>query len=71
LAEAKAAHAPEAGFEPKAVAQLYISVVQGSLMIAKSAGNNDVFCDNIEQFRDHLKCLFGLNAGKSSGKSSN
>jgi len=69
LAEAKAAHAPDAKFNPQAVAQLYISVVQGSLMMAKTAGNNDVFYDNIEQFRSHVKCLFGLDAGKTSGKS--
>lgn len=60
LAEAKAAHAPDAKFDPKAVAQVYLAMVQGSMMLAKSAGNNDVLRDNIEQFRDYLKCLFGL-----------
>ena len=69
LAEAKAAHAPDAEFEPKALAQLYISIVQGSLMLAKIAGSNDVMHENIEQFRGHLKCLFGVEAGKTSGKS--
>ncbi len=69
LAEAKAAHAPDAEFDPKALAQFYISVVQGSLMLAKTAGSNDVLNDNIEQFRSHLKCLFGLEAGKTSSRS--
>lgn len=69
LTEAKAAHAPDAQFEPNVLAQFYISIVQGSLMLAKAAGNNDVLNDNIEQFRGHLKLLFGLDAGKTSGKS--
>ena len=68
LAEAKAVHAPDAAFEPKAVAQFYLAIVQGSLMLAKIAGKNDVLHDNIEQFRSHLKFLFGLDSGKSSGK---
>ena len=59
LAEAKAAHAPAAKFDPKGLAQFYLSIVQGSLMLAKIAGNNEVLHDNIEQFRSHLKCLFG------------
>ena len=42
LAEAKAAHAPEAKFDPKAVAQFYLAVVQGSLLLAKTAGSNEV-----------------------------
>jgi len=60
LAEAKAAHAPDAKFDPRSVAQVYLAMVQGSLMLAKSAGNNDIVRDNIEQFRDYLTCLFGL-----------
>jgi TetR/AcrR family transcriptional repressor of nem operon len=69
LAEAKAAHAPDAKFESKTLAQFYIAIVQGSMMLAKVADDNEVFCNNIEQFRSHLKCLFGLGAGKSSSKS--
>jgi len=69
LAEAKAAHAPDTKFDPKAVAQFYVSVVQGSLMLAKIAGNNDVLHSNIEQFRAHLKFLFGLAGAKSIVKS--
>lgn len=68
LAEAKAVHAPAATFDPNGLAQLYISIVQGSLMLAKIAGNNDVLHDNIEQFRNHVKCLFGLAEAKSTAK---
>ncbi|HXF10178.1 MAG TPA: TetR/AcrR family transcriptional regulator [Desulfuromonadaceae bacterium] len=59
LAAAKAAHAPDSKFDPKSVAQVYLAIIQGSLMLAKSAGNNDVLRENIEQFRDYLRCLFG------------
>jgi TetR/AcrR family transcriptional regulator, transcriptional repressor for nem operon len=69
LAEAKAAHASAANFAPKALAQFYISIVQGSLMLAKSAGNNEVFHNNIEQFRGHLKYLFGLTGTEPTGNS--
>ncbi len=69
LAEARAAHAPDAKFDPKILAQFYISIVQGSLLLAKTAGNTDVLDENIEQFRVHLKLLFGLDTGKTSGKS--
>jgi TetR/AcrR family transcriptional regulator, transcriptional repressor for nem operon len=63
IAEAKSLHAPDAKFDPKALAQFYLAIVQGSLMLAKVAGGNEVLRDNIEQFRSHLKCLFGLAAG--------
>lgn len=69
LAEAKTAHAPDAKFDPKAVAQLYISIMQGSLMLAKTAGNNSVLIENIEQFRNYLKTLFTADPSKVSGKS--
>jgi TetR/AcrR family transcriptional regulator, transcriptional repressor for nem operon len=69
LAEAKAVHAPDAKFDPKAVAQFYVSIVQGSLMLAKVAGGNDVLHSNLEQFREHLKFLFGLTGAKQTAKS--
>ena len=59
LAEAKAIHAPNAAFEPGKLAQLYVSIVQGSLILAKASGSNDAFYENIEQLRQHLKELFG------------
>jgi TetR/AcrR family transcriptional repressor of nem operon len=68
LAEAKAAHAPDANFDPKAVAQFYLAIVQGSLILAKIADGNEVLRDNIEQFRSHLKFLFGLTEKKAAAK---
>ena len=71
LAEAKAAHAPDAKFDAKAVAQFYLSLVQGSLMLAKIAGKNDVLHENIEQFRSHLKFLFGMGNTRRAAKPAN
>jgi TetR/AcrR family transcriptional regulator, transcriptional repressor for nem operon len=68
LAEAKAAHAPNAGLEPEALARSYLAIVQGSLMLAKIAGNNDVLHENIEQFRRYLKLLFGVSDAKPAAR---
>jgi TetR/AcrR family transcriptional repressor of nem operon len=73
LAEAKAAHPPKIEFNPKTVAMLYVSVIQGSLMLAKTCESNAVLVDNVEQFRVYLQSLFGVaqpRAGKLSNKAS-
>jgi TetR/AcrR family transcriptional regulator, transcriptional repressor for nem operon len=69
LAEAKALHAPKAAFDPKNVAMLYVSVVQGSMMLAKTLEANAVLHENIEQFRRYLQTLFGQTS-RLSGKTS-
>lgn len=66
LAEAKSAHAPNASFDPKSVAMFYVAVVQGSLLLAKTAGNNDILASNIEQFRAYLQSLFGSTASPAA-----
>ena len=58
LAEAKALHAPGADFDPNAISLLYVSVVQGSLMLAKTSESNQVLQANIEQFRRYVQSLF-------------
>ena len=71
LAEAKALYAPRVGFDPKSLAMLYLSIVQGSLMLAKAAASNRVLVENIEQFRAYLQTLFGQgrrSTGKRPGK---
>jgi TetR/AcrR family transcriptional repressor of nem operon len=60
LTEAKALHASKSDFDPKRLALLYVSIIQGSLMLAKAAGSNDVLLENIEQFRHHVEGVFGL-----------
>jgi TetR/AcrR family transcriptional repressor of nem operon len=59
LSEAKSVHAPKAEFDPKNVAMLYVSIIQGSLMLAKASETNAVLFENIEQFRRYLQSLFG------------
>jgi TetR/AcrR family transcriptional repressor of nem operon len=59
LVEAKSLHAPKADFDPKNVAMLYVTIIQGSLMLAKAAETNSVLHENIEQFRRYLQGLFG------------
>lgn len=71
LAEAKLVHAPKADFDPKNVAMLYVTIIQGSLMLAKTVEANTVLHENIEQFRRYLQTLFGQTrrlAGNTSGK---
>ncbi|HEV2211084.1 MAG TPA: TetR/AcrR family transcriptional regulator [Verrucomicrobiae bacterium] len=58
LADAKALHAPGATFDPKSLATLYVSIIQGSLMLAKASESNRVLFDNLEQFRLYLQSLF-------------
>jgi TetR/AcrR family transcriptional regulator, transcriptional repressor for nem operon len=65
LADAKSLHASKADFDPKNVAMLYVTIIQGSLILAKAAETNAVLHENIEQFRRYLQGLFGRSAGKS------
>ena len=67
LVEAKVRYAPRAAFDPKRLAMLYVSIVQGSLMLAKASASNRVLVENLEQFRAYLQFLFGRSRG-SLGK---
>lgn len=71
LAEAKAMHAPSANFDPKSVATLYVSMLQGSLILAKVSEANAVIVENIEQFRRYLQSLFGVTADSSQNMGAN
>jgi TetR/AcrR family transcriptional repressor of nem operon len=59
LAGAKSMHPPATEFEPEKLAVLFVSIYQGSSLLAKASGSNAVLMDNIEQFRRHLQGLFG------------
>jgi TetR/AcrR family transcriptional repressor of nem operon len=59
LTEAKTLYAPNAEFNPQNVAMLYVSMMQGSLMLAKNAEANNVLMENVEEFRRYLAGLFG------------
>jgi len=66
LAEAKALYAPRVSFDPKRLAMLYVSIVQGSLILAKASESNRVLVENIEQFRAYLQLLFGRSRGSTA-----
>jgi TetR/AcrR family transcriptional repressor of nem operon len=59
LAEAKALYAPKADFEPIKIARLYLSIFQGSLIMAKTEDDTDALIENITEFRRYLKSLLG------------
>jgi TetR/AcrR family transcriptional repressor of nem operon len=65
LAEAKSAHLPQVDFDPKSVAMLFVSILQGSLILAKVSEANAVLLENIEQFRAYLQSLFGVASSRS------
>ncbi len=65
LGEAKALYAPTADFEPKNVAALYVTIVQGSILMAKANENNAILINNLDEFRKYLEVLFG---GQSAAK---
>ena len=67
LAEAKAIHAPKAAFDPRNLATLYVTLVQGSIIMAKAADSNAVMVQNLEQFRHYVQVLF-CTTHKSVGK---
>lgn len=71
LTEAKSLHAPKADFDPKKLSLFYVSIIQGGLLMAKTAESNDVVMDNIEQFRAHLQNLFGLSGSSKAAATSN
>jgi len=59
LAAAKAVHTPQVDFNPRQVAQLYVSMYQGALMMAKASESNRILVENLELFRQYLTFLFG------------
>ncbi|HEX4264365.1 MAG TPA: TetR/AcrR family transcriptional regulator [Verrucomicrobiae bacterium] len=65
LAEAKAIYSPKMEFEPRSVAMLYLSIIQGSQMMAKVAESNAVLAENIEQFRRYLQSIFGVSPSRA------
>ena len=67
LVEAKAMHAPKAAFDVRKLATLYVTIVEGSLILAKAAESNATLLQNMEHFRHYIELLFG-GASKSGNK---
>jgi TetR/AcrR family transcriptional repressor of nem operon len=59
LSKAKAKYVPVIDFDPKKLSLFYVALFQGSSLMAKASAGNSILVDNIEQFRAHLKSLFG------------
>ena len=59
LAAAKLKHVPDADFEPASVARLFITLIQGSMILAKASKDAGVLAENAEHFRRYVESLFG------------
>ena len=57
LARAKARYAPKAAFVPREVAEYFIAVVEGSLILAKAQGDTKVVGRTLRQFRTYVTSL--------------
>jgi len=61
LRAAKEKHQPSSDFEPDSVATMMLSLIQGSLVVAKARQNPDVLVQNVKHFRSFIESLFGIN----------
>ena len=58
LKEAKAKYAPKADFDCNELAEYFISVFEGSLLLAKARKDNRIIEKNLTLFKGYLKTLF-------------
>lgn len=59
LAAAKAQHPPKTAFDPTELAEHFIAVLEGSLILGKARDNMKVVAQNIRHFKGYVKALFG------------
>jgi TetR/AcrR family transcriptional regulator, transcriptional repressor for nem operon len=59
LREAKSKYCPKAGFDPEGVSLMFVSLLQGSLLLAKARQDKALLAENLEHFRDYVDTLFG------------
>lgn len=67
LAEAKLAHPPKTDFDPASVAGLMLSLVQGSLLVAKTRQDRQIIRDNLQHCRAYIDSLFGKTSQHTEG----
>jgi len=60
LEAAKILHAPKTDFNPDSVATLMLSLMQGSLLVAKTRQDAGVIVQNVQHCRRYIESLFGL-----------
>lgn len=58
LAAAKALYAPGSGLDPAGAASLFVSMFQGSLMMAKASGSADIVIRNLDSYLDYIRTFF-------------
>ncbi len=66
LVAAKALHAPDAAWDPKALALYTQAALQGAFVLAKAEGNASVAADCIDHLRQHVAQLLGAKARKGT-----
>lgn len=57
ITDCKQAFAAQASFDPVSVAEYFISLYQGSLILAKAKQDSAIIATNVEVFRSHMKML--------------
>lgn len=60
LTAAKEKHPPAIDFEPESVANMMLSLVQGSLLVAKTKQDAAIIVQNVKHCRSYIETLFGL-----------
>jgi TetR/AcrR family transcriptional repressor of nem operon len=59
LREAKAKYCPKAGFDPEGVSLMFVSLLQGSMLLVKARQDKALLAENLEHFRSYVDMLFG------------
>jgi TetR/AcrR family transcriptional repressor of nem operon len=59
LREAKAKHRPKTEFDPESVSLMLVSLMQGSILLAKTMQDAKLIAHNLEHFRSYVDTLFG------------
>lgn len=58
VAAAKLKYAPGANFQPASIGRLYLTMIQGSMVLAKAAKDPSILAENVEHLRCYIDSLF-------------
>ena len=59
LSDAKVKHRPKTDFDPESVSLMFVSLMQGSILLAKTLQDSKLIAHNLEHFRGYVITLFG------------
>jgi hypothetical protein len=59
LDEAKTKHRAKMDFDPESVSLMFVSLMQGSILLAKTMQDGKLIAHNLEHFRSYVDTLFG------------